>query len=224
VRKAGRRTKSLKFPKTVAKTPRRTRNRQKTERPKKRQKGRKSPHSVRKTGRQTKSPKIPKTPRRAGNYTKSETPKKRYGKPPAPHKGRKTRHFARKTGRQTRSPKILKTIPKNTPPDEKLPQIRNAEKAIPKTGRAAKRPQIQAFRAENGPPDTQPENPENGTENSNPRPMALPATGHDSHQMNIYDHALSIPRRLPSEARRADLHQPRASPGGTIAISFQPAL
>jgi hypothetical protein len=66
-------------------------------------------------------------------------------------------------------------VAKNTPPGRKLHENRNAEKAIPKTVRAAKRPQIQAFRAENGPPDTQPENFENDTENSNPRPMALPA-------------------------------------------------
>jgi hypothetical protein len=97
-------------------------------------------------------------------------------------------------------PEISENGGQNSPPDEKLPQIRNAEKAIPKTGRAAKRPQIPAFRAENGPPDTQPEIPENDTENSNPRRMALPATGQYSNHMTMYDHVISIPRRLPSAA------------------------
>jgi len=58
--------------------------------------------------------------------------------------------------------------PENVPPGRKLHEIRNAEKAVAKTGRAAKRPQIPAFRAENGPPDTQPENFENGGQNTPP--------------------------------------------------------
>jgi hypothetical protein len=104
---------------------------------------------------------------------------------------------AKKRPRGTQ-PEISENGGQNSPPDEKLPEIRNAEKAIPKTGRAAKRPQIPAFRAENGPPDTQPENPEGGDHNSNPRRLALPATGHYSNHMNRSDHVISITRRLPA--------------------------
>jgi hypothetical protein len=106
----------------------------------------------------------------------------------------------RKTGRQTRSPKILKTVTTNAPPGRKSQESRNAEKAVTTTGRTAKKPQIPAFRAENGPPDTQPENPEGGDHNSNPRRLALPATGHYSNHMNRSDHVISITRRLRSGA------------------------
>jgi uncharacterized surface anchored protein len=85
-------------------------------------------------------------------------------------------------------------------PPTRRTESRNAEKAVTTTSRNAKTPQIPAFRAENGPPDTQPENPENDTENSNPRRMALPATGQYSNHMTMYDHVISIPRRLPSAA------------------------
>jgi hypothetical protein len=103
---------------------------------------------------------------------------------------------------QNRPPDKKRQIPENggqnCPPDEKSPEIRKAEKAVAKTARATKRPQIPAFREQNRPPDKKRQIPEDGGQNSNPRRWALPATGHYSNRMNMYDHTISITRRLPA--------------------------
>jgi hypothetical protein len=65
-------------------------------------------------------------------------------------------------------PEIPENDPENAPPDGKLPEIRNARKAIRKTRHAAKRPQITAFGAKNRSRGTQPENSENDPDNSPP--------------------------------------------------------
>jgi hypothetical protein len=65
-------------------------------------------------------------------------------------------------------PENSENDPENSPPDGKLPENRNAEKAIRKTRRASKRPQIPASGAKNRPRSPQPENFENDTENSPP--------------------------------------------------------
>jgi hypothetical protein len=65
-------------------------------------------------------------------------------------------------------PEIPENGGQNSSPDEKLPENRNAEKAVAKTGRAAKRPQIPASDAKNRPRGTQPEISENGGQNSPP--------------------------------------------------------
>ena len=82
-------------------------------------------------------------------------------KPQIPAYGEKNRP----RGSEPENPQNATT---NAPPDVKLHEIQNAEKAVTTTGRAARRPQIPAFREENGPPDTQPENFENGDHNSPP--------------------------------------------------------
>jgi hypothetical protein len=74
-----------------------------------------------------------------------------------------TEHRPRGTG-----PEIPENDPENAPSDEKLPENRNARKAIRKTRRASKRPQIPAFGAKNRPRGTQPENSENDPENAPP--------------------------------------------------------
>ena len=71
-------------------------------------------------------------------------------------------------------PKIPERGNQNAPPHVKLPETRKAEKALTKTRREAKTPQIPAFREKNGPPDTQPENFENGNQNSPPDEKSTP--------------------------------------------------
>ena len=108
-----------------------------------------------------------------------------------------------------KEPENPENATENTPPDVKLHENRNAEKAVTTNGRAAKRPQIPAFREKNGPPNTQPENPEGGDQNAPPdgklpenrnAENAIPKTGRNAKRPQIpTSGAKNQPRRTQPE-------------------------
>jgi hypothetical protein len=123
-----------------------------------------------------------------------------------------------------KEPEIPENATENAPPDEKLHEIRNAEKAMAKTGRKAKRPQIPERREENRPRDKKRQISENGGQNAPPdeklqenrkAEKAVTNTGRKAKRPQIP--AFREENRLPDT-------QPQISPSGDQNANPAPAL